>query len=67
MAPVTGGDIRLVTAGPVFFSHVNDPGFWLVKGYVGTSTADTFRTWSMLETVISVAGLIAVVGLSYIV
>nr|WP_269082962.1 MULTISPECIES: hypothetical protein [unclassified Sphingomonas] len=46
----------------MFFSHVNDPGFWLVKGDMGTSTADTFRTWSLLETVISVAGLVMVAG-----
>lgn len=59
--------VLAIGAGSVFFSHVNDPGFWLVKGYVGTSTADTFRTWSMLETVISVAGLAAVAGLSYLV
>lgn len=59
--------VLAIGAGSVFFSHVNDPGFWLVKGYVGTSTADTFRTWSMLETVISVAGLAMVVGLSYLV
>ena len=59
--------VLAIGAGSVFFSHVNDPGFWLVKGYVGTSTADTFRTWSMLETVISVAGLAAVVALSYVI
>lgn len=59
--------VLAIGAGSVFFSHVNDPGFWLVKGYVGTSTADTFRTWSLLETVISVAGLAMVAGLSYIV
>lgn len=59
--------VLAIGAGSVFFSHVNDPGFWLVKGYMGTTTADTFRTWSMLETVISVAGLAMVVGLSYLV
>lgn len=59
--------VLAIGAGSVFFSHVNDPGFWLVKGYMGTSTADTFRTWSVLETVISVAGLGMVVALSYIV
>jgi GntP family gluconate:H+ symporter len=59
--------VLAVGAGSVFFSHVNDPGFWLVKGYLGTTTADTFRTWSMLETVISVAGLIMVLAASYIV
>ncbi|NYT41942.1 gluconate permease [Sphingomonas sp. R-74633] len=59
--------VLAIGAGSVFFSHVNDPGFWLVKGYMGTSTADTFRTWSMLETVISVAGLAMVLALSYFV
>ena len=67
----TGASPELVVlaigAGSVFFSHVNDPGFWLVKGYLGTSTPDTFRTWSMLETAISVVGLVLVIGLSYLV
>ncbi|MGN6621779.1 MAG: GntT/GntP/DsdX family permease [Sphingomonas sp.] len=52
--------VLAIGAGSVFFSHVNDPGFWLVKSYVGTSTADTFKTWSVLETVVSVVGLICV-------
>lgn len=59
--------VLAVGAGSVFFSHVNDPGFWLVKSYVGTSTADTFKTWSMLETVISVVGLALVMVLSHFV
>lgn len=52
--------VLAIGAGSVFFSHVNDPGFWLVRSYLGTSTADTFRTWSVLETVISVTGLLCV-------
>jgi len=52
--------VLAIGCGSVFFSHVNDPGFWLVKSYVGTSTAGTFRTWSVLETVVSVVGLICV-------
>jgi gluconate:H+ symporter, GntP family len=52
--------VLAIGAGSVFFSHVNDPGFWLVRSYLGTSTAGTFRTWSVLETVISVAGLVFV-------
>jgi GntP family gluconate:H+ symporter len=59
--------VLAIGAGSVFFSHVNDPGFWLVKSYVGTSTADTFRTWSLLETAISVVGLTLVMALSYVV
>lgn len=56
--------VLAIGAGSVFFSHVNDPGFWLVKGYLGTDTAGTFRTWSVLETVISVAGLLLVLTAS---
>ena len=49
--------VLAIGAGSVFFSHVNDPGFWLVKSYLGTTTQATFRTWSLLETVVSVMGL----------
>jgi GntP family gluconate:H+ symporter len=52
--------VLAIGAGSVFFSHVNDPGFWLVKSYLGTDTPATFRTWSVLETVVSVVGLIFV-------
>jgi GntP family gluconate:H+ symporter len=45
-----------IGAGSLFFSHVNDAGFWMVKEYLGLSLADTFKTWSLLETIISVAG-----------
>jgi len=56
--------VLAIGAGSVFFSHVNDPGFWLVKGYLGTDTPATFRTWSMLETAVSVVGLALVLVLS---
>ena len=56
--------VLAIGAGSVFFSHVNDPGFWLVKSYLGASTSATFRTWSVLETVISLAGLGLVLVLS---
>lgn len=59
--------VLAIGAGSVFFSHVNDPGFWLVRAYTGTSTTDTFRTWSVLETVIAVVGLIAVLLLQLVI
>lgn len=59
--------VLAIGAGSVFFSHVNDPGFWLVRGYLGTSTADTFRTWSLLQTATSVVGLALVAVVSYLV
>lgn len=53
-----------IGAGSVFFSHVNDAGFWLVKEYFGLSVGETIKTWSIMETVISLAGLAVVYGLS---
>ena len=47
-------------AGSLFFSHVNDSGFWMFKEYFGLSLKDTFRSWSVMETIVSVAGLIGV-------
>ncbi|HWT66794.1 MAG TPA: gluconate:H+ symporter [Terracidiphilus sp.] len=44
-------------SGALIFSHVNDGGFWLVKEYFNMSVAETLKTWSVLETIISVAGL----------
>lgn len=43
-------------AGSVIFSHVNDGGFWLIKEYFNMTVAQTFKTWSVLETLISVVG-----------
>jgi GntP family gluconate:H+ symporter len=56
--------VLAIGAGSLFFSHVNDPGFWLVRGYLGVSTAGNFRTWSVVETVISVVGLFGVLCFS---
>jgi len=53
-----------VGAGSLFFSHVNDAGFWLVKEYFGMTVGQTIKTWSLMETVISVTGLALTYGLS---
>jgi GntP family gluconate:H+ symporter len=58
--------VLAIGAGSVFFSHVNDPGFWLVKSYLGSDTPTTFRTWSVLETAISVLGLVLVLAFSHL-
>jgi GntP family gluconate:H+ symporter len=52
-------------AGSLIFSHVNDGGFWLVKEYFNMSVAQTIKTWSVCETIISVTALIFTVALSY--
>ncbi|MFJ7756140.1 GntP family permease [Peribacillus muralis] len=44
-------------AGSLIASHVNDAGFWMFKEYFGLSMKETFATWTLLETIISVAGL----------
>src|SRR5437667_3988931 len=49
-----------IGAGSLFCSHVNDTGFWMFKEYFGTSVKDTFRSWSVMETLVSVIGLIGV-------
>jgi GntP family gluconate:H+ symporter len=49
-----------IGCGSVFFSHVNDAGFWMVKEYFGLSLGETLKTWSAMETIISVVGLAGV-------
>jgi H+/gluconate symporter-like permease len=53
-----------IGGGSLFLSHVNDAGFWLVREYVGLSLADTFKTWSAVATMISVAALILTLALT---
>jgi GntP family gluconate:H+ symporter len=52
--------VLAVGAGSLFFSHVNDAGFWLVKEYFGMTVGQTIKTWSLMETVLSVTGLVMV-------
>ncbi|MGI8951408.1 MAG: gluconate:H+ symporter [Chitinophagaceae bacterium] len=47
-------------AGSLMFSHVNDPGFWMFKEYFNLSFKQTIKTWSIMETIVSVVGLIGV-------
>ena len=65
------GEVSLIVlavgAGSVFFSHVNDAGFWLVKEYFGMSVGQTIKTWSIMETVLSVVGLVLVLLLGLVI
>ena len=54
-------------AGSLIFSHVNDGGFWLIKEYFNLSVVETLKTWSVMETIVAVVGLLCTVGLSYLV
>ncbi|MGI5424762.1 gluconate:H+ symporter [Streptomyces sp. CA-179760] len=46
--------VLAIGAGSLFFSHVNDAGFWMVKEYFGLSVGQNIKTWSVMETIISV-------------
>ncbi len=56
-----------IGAGSLFFSHVNDAGFWMVKEYFGMTVGQTIKTWSVMETIISVVGFACVMLLSLVV
>ncbi|WP_395312037.1 gluconate:H+ symporter [Mycobacterium sp. AMU20-3851] len=64
---MSSGEVSLVVlavgAGSLFFSHVNDAGFWLVKEYFKLTVGQTIKTWSIMETVLSVSGLVVVLVL----
>ena len=44
-------------AGSLILSHVNDAGFWLVKQYFNMTVAETFKTWTAMETILSIVAL----------
>ncbi|GAA2660930.1 gluconate:H+ symporter [Streptomyces lunalinharesii] len=48
--------IMAISAGSIFASHVNDGGFWMVSKYFGISERDTLKSWTVLESVLSLAG-----------
>jgi H+/gluconate symporter-like permease len=53
-------------AGSLICSHVNDGGFWFVKEYLGLSVPQTLRTWTIIETIIAVVGLVVALLLNQI-
>lgn len=73
MAPLiltTGSNPELMVlsigAGSLMFSHVNDSGFWMFKEYFNLTVKDTLRSWSVMETIVSVVGLIGVLVLQFL-
>ncbi|GHH75151.1 gluconate:H+ symporter, GntP family protein [Streptomyces sulfonofaciens] len=59
--------VLAIGAGSLFFSHVNDAGFWLVKEYFGLSVGQTVKTWSVMETIVSVVAGALVLLLSLVI
>jgi gluconate transporter len=71
MAPValsTGVNPNLMVlaigAGSLMCSHVNDTGFWLFKEYFNLSLRDTFRSWTVMESLAGLVGLLCVLALN---
>jgi GntP family gluconate:H+ symporter len=77
LAPVMAGDagqmvspellVLSMGAGSLILSHVNDGGFWLVKEFFRLSVTDTLKTWTLMETVISVTALGCILGLDVLI
>ncbi|WUR11737.1 gluconate:H+ symporter [[Empedobacter] haloabium] len=71
LAQSSGVDANLMVlaigAGSLMCSHVNDSGFWMFKEYFGLSLADTFRSWTLMETLVGVFGLLFVLLLSLLI
>jgi len=53
-----------VGAGSLMFSHVNDTGFWMFKEYFNLTLKQTFLSWSAMESIVSVLGLVGVLLLN---
>jgi GntP family gluconate:H+ symporter len=65
LAPMAGNTgihpellVMATGCGSLMLSHVNDSGFWLVQSLFGISTKETLATWSIVETVLSISGLL---------
>jgi gluconate transporter len=67
----TGASPELMTlaigAGSLMCSHVNDSGFWMFREWFGLSVRDTFRTWTVMETLVGTVGLLMVLLLNVLV
>ena len=59
--------VLAVGAGSLMFSHVNDTGFLMFKEYFNLSFRQTFLSWTLMETIVSVLGLAGVLALDHFV
>ncbi len=59
--------VLAVGAGSLMFSHVNDTGFWMFKEYFNLTLKQTFQSWTMMETIVSISGLVGVLLLDQII
>ncbi|MEL7496468.1 MAG: SLC13 family permease [Planctomycetota bacterium] len=70
MSELSSADYALITisiaSGATTLSHVNDSGFWLVSKFFGLTEKETLMSWTVMETIISIVGLVGALILSYI-
>lgn len=70
---VAGGDVEpnlmvlSIGAGSIFCSHVNDGAFWMFKEYFNVSVTDTLKSWTLMESIVSLAALAGVLALAQVV
>ena len=57
--------VLAIGSGSLMLSHVNDGAFWMFKEYFNLSVKDTLATWTVMETIISIIGLLGVLGINY--
>ncbi|MHA4845333.1 gluconate:H+ symporter [Flavitalea antarctica] len=56
--------VLAIGAGSLMFSHVNDGGFWMFKEYFNLSMKDTLRSWSLMESIVAIVGIMGVMVLN---
>ena len=57
--------VLAIGAGSLAFSHVNDAGFWMFKEYFNLTVKNTFLSWSIMESLVAIIGLIGVLIINY--
>ncbi|MEB8329343.1 gluconate:H+ symporter [Flavobacteriaceae bacterium KMM 6897] len=62
--PQLGCMVIAIASGASIFSHVNDSGFWLVGQYLGITEKETFRSWTIMTTILAFTGFISVTIIS---
>jgi len=75
VAPIAAGTpgvhlellIIAMGAGSLILSHVNDGGFWFVKEYFNLTVPQTLKTWTVMETIISIVALVLVLVLDWVI
>jgi Gnt-I system high-affinity gluconate transporter len=59
--------VLAIGAGSLMCSHVNDSGFWMYKEYFNLSLKDTFKSWTLMETLVGLVGLVGVLLLDWLI